>query len=99
LTTKTTTKKREGCSRERTTGKFAIKIEDDLRVIRHLAKGIFALAEEEHDNTEYGDEILCFARMIMEKIDTLQEQREVAAGQRASLTAPARELTPAEHSA
>jgi hypothetical protein len=56
-------------------------MEDDLHDVRHLAKVIFALAEEEHHDTEYGEQIVCLARMIMEKVDTLQEQRKRAAGQ------------------
>ena len=60
---------------------IASEMEDDLCVVRHLASVIFALAEEEHDTTEYGEQIICLARMIMDKVDTLQDQRARAAGQ------------------
>ena len=65
---------------------IAFEMEDDLCVVRHLARAIFALAD---DDGEYADEIVCLARIIMDKVDTLQNQRARAAGQ----------LTPAEHSA
>jgi hypothetical protein len=66
---------------------IAFEMEDDLCVVRHLAKTIFALAND--DDGEYANEIACLARIIMDKVDTLEDQRSKAAGQ----------LTPAEHSA
>ena len=68
---------------------IAFEMEDDLCVVRHLARVIFALAVEEQDATGYGEQIACLARIIMDKVDTLEDQRARAAGQ----------LTPAEHSA
>ena len=65
---------------------IAFEMEDDLCVVRHLARAIFALAD---DDGEYADEIVCLTRIIMDKVDTLEDQRSKAAGQ----------LTPAEHSA
>jgi hypothetical protein len=68
---------------------IAVDMEDDLCVVRHLARAIFALADDDISNSEYGEQIVCLARIIMDKVDILQDQRARAAGQ----------LTPAEHSA
>jgi hypothetical protein len=68
---------------------IAVDMEDDLCVVRHLARAIFALADDDISNSEYGAQIVCLARIIMDKVDILQDQRARAAGQ----------LTPAEHSA
>ena len=68
---------------------IAAEMEGDLCVIRHLARAIFALADDDLDSSEYGEQIVCLARIIMDKVDILQDQRARAAGQ----------LTPAEHSA
>ena len=64
-----------------TAEQFAFESEDDLRRIRHLAKAILALAEEEQNDTEYCEEIATFAQMIIETIDELQKQRGAAAEQ------------------
>jgi hypothetical protein len=67
---------------------IAAEMEDDLYVVRHLARAIFALADDDISNSEYGEQIVCLARIIMDKVDMLQDQRAKAAGQ----------LTRAEHS-
>jgi hypothetical protein len=62
---------------------IAIEMEDDLCRVHHLARAIFVMAEEEHKTTEYGADIVCLARMIMEKVDTFKDERRRAAGQSA----------------
>jgi hypothetical protein len=68
---------------------IAIDMEDDLCDIRHLARTIYGLASADSKDMEYGEEIICLTRMILEKTEALERQRAKAAGQ----------LTPAEHSA